>query len=160
MAGFRGEIEDINETLKDIENIKNSCCDGCIIQLMNAEAISGKIHLKHAVIHALNAFERKNNLANNLGIEILTRASAQRQISKAFEILGLKKGNMEIAAVLISCPDYYLEELSKLFKREDDVLNPNNDKLKKIYNISNEELKIYNITDILIDKTSQLIVEQ
>ena len=35
ILGFTGEIESIPKTLKQVEDIRNSCCDVGIIQLMN-----------------------------------------------------------------------------------------------------------------------------
>ena len=87
ILGFTGEIESIPKTLKQIDMIKDGCCDVGIIQLMDADAIAGKEHLQHGIVHAMNAFKRGDNLAKDLGIEILIRTSAQRQISKAFKIL-------------------------------------------------------------------------
>ena len=75
ILGFTGEIESIPKTLEQVENIRNSCCDVGIIQLMNADAIAGKEHLQQGVIHAINAFKRGENLAKDLGIEILIRTS-------------------------------------------------------------------------------------
>ena len=69
ILGFTGEIESIPKTLKQVEDIRNSCCDVGIIQLMNADAIAGKEHLQQGVIHAINAFKRGENLAKDLGIE-------------------------------------------------------------------------------------------
>ena len=160
ILGFTGEIESIPKTLEQIDNIRNSCCDVGIIQLMNADAIAGKEHLEQGVIHAMNAFKRGENLAKDLGIEILIRTSAQRQISKAFDILGLKEGEMNIAVVLIDCPDYFVDELSDIFTRNDAVLEADESILKKIYEIPEKELKNMHITDVLIDKTSKLIVDQ
>ena len=117
-------------------------------------------HFQQGVIHAINAFEREENLAKDLGIEILIRTSAQRQISKAFNILGLKEGEMNIAVVLIDCPDYFVDELSKYFVRKDAVLEADESILKDLYDIPEKELKNIQITDILIDKTTRLIVEQ
>lgn len=160
ILGFTGTIESIPKTLEQIDNIRNSCCDVGIIQLMNADAIAGKIHLQHGIIHAMNAFERKGNLANDLGIEILLRTSGQRQISKAFDILGLKEGEMNMAVVMIDCPDYFIDELSCIFTRNDAVLEADESILMNLYNIPEKELKTMHITDILIDKTSKLIVDQ
>ena len=87
ILGFKGTVESIPKTLEQIDNIRNSCCDVGIIQLMNADAIAGKKHLEHGIIHAMNAFERGENLAKDLGIEILLRTSAQRQISKSRLVL-------------------------------------------------------------------------
>ena len=160
ILGFTGEIESIPKTLEQIDNIRNSCCDIGIIQLMNADAIAGKEHLQHGTVHAIKAFERGDNLAKDLGIEILIRTSAQRQISKAFDILGLKEGKMNIAVVMIDCPDYFIDELSNIFTRNDAVLEADESKLTKIYEIPEKELKNMHIGDVLIDKTSKLIVEQ
>ena len=160
ILGFCGTIESVPKTLEQVESIRNSCCDVGIIQLMNADAIAGKEHLQQGVIHAINAFERGDNLAKDLGIEILIRTSAQRQISKAFNILGLKEGDMNIAVVLIDCPDYFVDELSKYFIRNDTVLEADESILKDLYDIPEKELKTIHITDVLIDKTTRLIVDQ
>ena len=160
ILGFAGEIESIPKTLEKVENIRNTCCDVGIIQLMDADAIAGKEHLQHGIIHAMNAFKRGDNLAKDLGIEILLRTSGQRQISKAFDILGLKEGNMNIAVVMIDCPDYFVDELSDMFVRNDAVLEADESILKDLYEIPEKELKTINIKDILIDKTSKLIIDQ
>ena len=127
---------------------------------MDADAIAGKEHLQHGIIHAMNAFKRGDNLAKDLGIEILLRTSGQRQISKAFDILGLKEGNMNIAVVMIDCPDYFVDELSDMFVRNDAVLEADESILKDLYEIPEKELKNIHITDVLIDKTTKFIVEQ
>lgn len=159
ILGFKGEIKNIQETLDNIDKIRNNCCDTGIIQLMNAKAIAGKKHLEQGIIHAINAFKRNENLANDLGIEILLRTSTQRQISKAFNILGLKEGKMDIAIVMIECPDYFIEELSNMFTREDSVLESDESILKEIYEIPEKELDKIHIAEALIDRTTKLIVD-
>ena len=159
IAGFKGKIDSISDILKKVDSIKSNCCDGCIIQLMDAKAIAGKKHLLHGIIHGILAFKRKENLANDLGIEICVRTSAQRQISKALDILGLKEGKMDIVAVLINCPDYFIDELANVFDSDDNVFDFDLSILKEIYNVSEEELTTMEIEDILIDRTSELIVE-
>ena len=160
ILGFTGEIESIRKTLEQIDMIKDGCCDVGIIQLMDADAIAGKEHLQHGIVHAMNAFKRGDNLAKDLGIEILIRTSAQRQISKAFKILGLKEGKMNIAVVMIDCPDYFVDELSDIFVRNDAVLDADESILRDLYNIPEKELKNMHISDVLIDKTTKLIVDQ
>ena len=157
IAGFQANIENVQETLETFNNISDGC-EGCIIQLMDAKGIAGKKHLWHGIIHGLNSFKRGENLANNLGIEICIRLTAQRQISKALDILGLKKGKMNIAAVLINCPDNTLNDLNKIFLRDDSVLESNSE-LKDIYDISDKEIDLMDIEDILIDRSTELIVE-
>ncbi|MDR2544154.1 MAG: KEOPS complex subunit Cgi121 [Methanobrevibacter sp.] len=159
IAGFKGDIQNIDDTLKIVDNIQDSCCDGGIIQLMDAKAIAGIKHLEHGIIHGFNSFKNRLNIANDIGIEICLRVTATRQISKALDIIGLKEGEMDICAVLINSPDYFLDELSNVFKRDDNVLSGDESILKNIYNISKEELAIYSVTDILIDRTTELILE-
>ncbi|MGZ7069964.1 MAG: KEOPS complex subunit Cgi121, partial [Methanobacterium sp.] len=86
----------------------------------------------HATLHAIKAFERNENIANDLGIEICVRASAQRQISKALQILGIKKDEMNICAVAVDCNTDILNELEDILdKRDDEVLNPDQKNSKK-----------------------------
>ena len=73
--------------LKDIDKIKDQCCDVGVIQLLNAHAIGGRRHVLQGTIEAIKAFQRDENLANDLGIELCLRTSAQRQISKALDLL-------------------------------------------------------------------------
>lgn len=155
ILGLKGEIISVSETLNQINSFKK---DSEIIQLLNADAVAGKRHIEHGVNQAFLAFERSENLANDLSVEICLRCSAQRQISKAFDLLGLKEGKMNLCAVLIDCDDY-TSELSLLFDLNDEVLCPDVEKLKEIYSISDAELSIMDVEDILIDRISKLIVD-
>ena len=155
ILGLKGEIASVGETLNQINSIKR---DGEIIQLLNADAVAGRRHIEHGVNQAFLAFDRGENLANDLSVEICLRCSAQRQISKAFDLLGLKEGSMNLCAVLIDCDDY-TNELSSLFERDDDVLLADIDALKEIYSIDDDELEIMDVEDILIDRISRLIVD-
>lgn len=162
ILGFKADIKSISQTLDEINSLINDCGiddKKPIIQLMDAKAIAGKKHLEHGVIQAINAFEREENLAKDLGIEILLRTSGQRQISKAFNILGLKEESMDIAVVLINCLNETVDSLNDMFDRNDGVLEADESILKEIYDIDEKELKIIHIEDILIDKTTKLIVE-
>ena len=155
ILGFKGEISSVGKTLNEINSIKK---DSEIIQLLNADAVAGKRHIEHGVNQAFLAFKRGENLANDLSVEICLRCSAQRQISKAFDLLGLKEGKMNLCAVLIDCGDY-TSELSSLFTKDDSVLCPDVEKLKEIYSISDDELCIMDVEDILIDRISRLIAD-
>lgn len=155
ILGFRATVDSIGDTLNQIDDIKK---DGEIIQLLNADAIAGKNHVIHGVNQAKLAFDRNENLANDFSVEIALRCSAQRQISKAFKILGLKEGHMNLCALLINCDDYS-KELSSIFIPDDNVLIPNNDKLMKIYHIGENEIENVSIEDIIIDRITKLTVD-
>ena len=89
------------------------------------------------------------------------RASAQRQISKALDILGIKKGEMNICAVAVDCSDDIMDKLEVVLnKRDDTLLDPDENILKKVYRISDEEIKTTgNIEGVMMEKTSLLILE-
>ncbi len=155
VLGFRGEISSVSDVLNYVASFNNG---KGTVQLLDADAVAGVNHVRHGVHHAVMAFDRGENLAKDLSVEICLRCSAQRQISKAFDILGIKEGSMNLCVVLLDCDDY-CDELSSLFIRDDDVLNPDVDKLKEIYSIGDDELSIFSVEDILIDKISRFIVD-
>lgn len=158
IMGFKSEINDVMQTLNQITNIGNS--NKCTIQLLNAKALAGREHILHATMHALFAFERKNNIANDLGMEICVRASAQRQIARAIDILGLKEGPMDICAVTVGCSPEILNKLKSLFIRDDSVLEADESILKEIYNIGNEEIELMGgVRYILMEKSTTLILD-
>ena len=155
ILGFKATINSIEETLDLIDSIKGN---GEIIQLLNADSIVSKNHIIHGVNQAFLAFDRGENLAKDLSVEIALRCSAQRQISKAFKILGLKEGEMNLCAVLINCKDYS-SDLSKIFLRDDSVFSPDFENLMKIYKISNDEIKKMSVEEIIIDRITKLTVD-
>ena len=155
ILGFRAHIDSVGDTLDEINSIKQ---DGEIIQLLNADAIVSKNHIIHGVNQAFLAFERGENLAKDISVEIVLRCSAQRQISKAFKALGLKDGDVNLCAVLINSRDYS-DELSSLFTRSDDVLFPDYDNLIRIYKISDAELQNMSVEEIIIDRITKLTVD-
>ncbi|MBR5953963.1 MAG: hypothetical protein IK021_00815 [Methanobrevibacter sp.] len=154
ILGFKGTINSLEETLNLINSIRK---DNEIIQLFNADAIVSRNHIIHGVNQAFLAFDRGENLANDISVEVVLRCSAQRQISKAFKILGLKEGEMNLCAVLINCGDY-TDELSSIFTPDDSVLIPDEENLKKIYKISDVELDNMSIEEIIIDRITKLTV--
>lgn len=155
ILGFKAKINSVGETLNQIDEIKR---DGEIIQLLNADSIAGKNHIIHGVNQAFLAFERCENLAKDISVEIALRCSAQRQISKAFKILGLKEGEMNLCAILINCPDYS-EELSSIFTADDSVLIPDDEKLMKVYGIGESEVENISVEEIIIDRITKLTVD-
>lgn len=155
ILGFRATITSVNDTLSQINEIKK---DGEIIQLLNADAIVSKNHIVHGVNQAFLAFERGENLAKDISVEIALRCSAQRQISKAFNILGLKEGEMNLVAILINCGDY-TDELSSIFTLDESVLSPDSENLMKVYKISDVEVEKMSLEDIIIDRITKLTVD-
>ena len=155
ILGFKAQIDSVGDTLDFIDSVK---MDDEIVQLLNADSIASKNHVIHGVNQAVLAFERGENLANDLSVEIALRCSAQRQISKAFNILGLKEGPMNICAILINCDDY-TSELSSVFDLDDSVFDLNEKHLVDIYKISEEEMENLSVEEIIIDRITKLTVD-
>lgn len=155
IIGFRANIDSVGDTLDRINSIKN---DGEIIQLLNADSIVSKNHIVHGVNQAFLAFERGENLAKDISVEIVLRCSAQRQISKAFNLLGLHEGAMNLCAVLINSDDYS-DELSNMFTLDDSVLTPDTENLIKVYDIGEVELENMSVEEIIIDRITKLVVD-
>ena len=155
VLGFTACIDSVGDTLDQINSIRD---DDEIIQLLNADAIVSPNHIIHGVNQAFLAFDRGENLAKDISVEIVLRCSAQRQISKAFKLLGLKEGQMNLCAVLINCDDYSCE-LGEMFNRDDSVLEANDSKLMEIYNISDVEIEKMSIEDVIIDRITKLTVD-
>ena len=157
VAGFNSHITDFQEIMNDLSksNFK------CTIQLMDAEGIAGKSHAIHATIHAIKAFSRKENISKDLGLEICVRTSGQRQISLALKMLGLKNGDMKVCAVVVGCENDIMEKLADILgERDDKILEPDDDKLKDIYDISYIESEtIGNLSKLLMERTALLILE-
>ncbi len=152
ILGFRGTVDSVGDVLDLIEDIKE---DGEIIQLLNADAVVSRNHIIHGVNQAFLAFERGENLAKDISVEIVLRCSAQRQISKAFKILGLSEGEMNLCAVLINCKNYS-KELSEIFTPDDSILEADSEKIKDIYNI---DVEVMPLEDVIIDKITRLTVD-
>ena len=66
ISGFKPNITNFTELMDNINEISKNCT----IQLLNADGIAGYEHILHATIHAIKAFEREDNIANDLGLEI------------------------------------------------------------------------------------------
>lgn len=157
IAGFKSNVNDFGKLMDNINKISKNCT----VQLLNADGIAGREHILHAAVHAIKAFERNENIAKDLGLEICVRASAQRQISKALSILGIKEGKMNICAVTVDCSEDIMDELGTILnKRDDSVLDPEESLLRNIYDISEGEIKTANgVSNVMIEKTTLLILE-
>ena len=155
ILGFKGVIDSVGDTLDRINSIKK---DGEIIQLLDADSIASSNHIIHGVNQAFLAFERGENLAKDISVEIVLRCSAQRQISKAFNMMGLKEGQMNLCAVMIDCDDCS-SELCEMFERDDGVLEGDDLKLMEIYKISDCETDNMSVEEVIIDRITKLAVD-
>ena len=142
IIGAEGKISDIKKFLEKI----NIFCKNknLVIQVFNAELIFGNIHIVSAYEHAIRAFKQKTNSTNSLAMEILLYASGERQLKLAIPKIGIKKGLVEIAFIIIGekITDKLIDELiiELSLKRNDKILDGDISKLKK-FGLKESEIK-------------------
>jgi KEOPS complex subunit Cgi121 len=171
IVGFRNvQIADINAFLAYFRKEDR----GASVQFFDAKHLAGPQHLFFAALNALKAFDKNTNISNNLAVEILLYASAQRQIKKAVKMLGIKQHSSEIAALIITENRHkksdYLRLVTKTVpgERDEGVLELTDKKLgniKKLFGISNlefeaklerEGLEKEALTDLVIERMALL----
>jgi tRNA threonylcarbamoyladenosine modification (KEOPS) complex Cgi121 subunit len=146
--GFRGtRIENTETFLKAISTEKPTDTEA---QFFDANLVATWQHLYFAVLNALTTFKNEHNISRSLAMETILYASAQGQISKATELIGIKPESTEIATVIIAKKP---EDLNLTFSmiirhinaRQDDrvlELSPQKDKaIRKNFKISDTEIK-------------------
>ena len=88
--------------------------------LINPKIICGHLHLKQAAYLADEAHAGNYNLSKDRSTEVLLYLTAQRQISKAIEIGGIKEGQKSIAWVSFGNPPI---SLSSILDDDDSVIS-------------------------------------
>ena len=147
------------------------------IQFFDAKHIAGTQHLFFAALNALKTFEKKTSISNNLAIEALLFASAQRQIKKAVNMLGIKQDSSEVATLIMAENrrenNACLQQLSKVIPgdRDDSVLELADKKIrdiKRLFGISDleieaklkrEGLEKEALTDLVIERMALLVTK-
>lgn len=148
IAGFRNvKIKGIEDFFKTIRKERSSSVE---IQFFDAKFVATWQHLYFAALNALTAFKNRENISESLAMESLLYASAQRQIRKAMEFLGIKPSSSEIAVLVIGeKPELVRSALSMVSrqakaKRDDAVLGLSKEKIadiQKVFVISHVELE-------------------
>ncbi len=100
ITGFRNvKPEKPDQLLKMIRG-KNRA--DVAVQFFDADLVATWKHLYFAVLDALTAFNTKRNISKSLVVEVMLYASAQRQIRKAIELLGVKPDCANVAVVIVT----------------------------------------------------------
>ncbi len=167
ITGFSSvEIKDTEEFFKIIHKEKPSNVE---IQFFDAKLVATWQHLYFAALNALTAFKNKENISKSLAMETMLYASAQRQIRRAMELVGIKHDSSEIAALIIGENPETIEStlsmVSKYLKteRDDMVLELSEKKTKIIqrtFGISDVELKTIMRKDDLEKALTDLVIER
>ena len=87
VMGGTANIVDVDETLKRVEAVAGER----LVQLFDARYVAGEEHLLSALQKAKRAFEREENISQDIRLEVMLYAAATRQLKRAFE-MGIKQG--------------------------------------------------------------------
>jgi KEOPS complex subunit Cgi121 len=167
ISGFREvKISDPERFLRFIAAEKGS---GLEIQIFDAEGIATWQHLYFAVLDALVAFENSANISRSLMMEVMLYASAQRQIRKATEILGIKSASTKMAVVIVGQKAEELEPAVLMIsnqtraERDEEVLELTGEKMahiQRIFEITSEELRAVMKEDDVKKALVDLVIER
>ena len=148
LTGFRNvSVNDAEEFVKAArEETPQTAC----IQFFDAELVATWQHLYFAVLNALLAFRNERNISKSVAMEVMLYASAQRQIRKAIQLMGVKRDSTSVAVVIIGeNPDSVKACLSVVSKRvgaepDETVLELTKEKthrIRKAFEIGANELE-------------------
>jgi tRNA threonylcarbamoyladenosine modification (KEOPS) complex Cgi121 subunit len=99
ITGFRNvDIKDAEEFVKVA---RKGTPKSCWVQFFDAELVATWQHLYFAVLNALLAFRSGRNVSKSVAMEAMLYASAQRQISKALQFIGVKRDAKNVAVVVL-----------------------------------------------------------
>ncbi len=151
--GFLGKLAEIDKE------------SGTVTQAFNTSRIAGIEHLVHAVRLALIANGNRTGFASSLTIELICWAAAEGQIGRAFDKIGVKVGEGGLAILSIGNSDQRVKStVSKIFRDfalrwDNTLLEPRRGKLseiKKIFSISQDEIKVAPIQKIVLERVALL----
>lgn len=122
ITGFKNvKVDEPEQLLKSTRSGKQA---SVAVQFFNADLIATWEHLYFAVLNALTAFRTKRNISKNLAVEVMLYASAQRQIKKAINLVGVKPGCADVATVVVGSNPKAVEgvgtSVSERFRAEPD----------------------------------------
>ncbi len=167
IAGFKNvNFSSVDDLL---ESIRKESKGQEHIQIFDAKLIAGPEHLYFATLNALNAFKRGYNISRNLAVEVLLFSSAQHQISKAVNMMGIKQDTTEVGVSIITDDDLsasvLLEKISRILngERDDTVLSITKEKMKLIkkeFKISSLEIESASRGPSEEDALKNLIIER
>ncbi|MCL2359780.1 MAG: KEOPS complex subunit Cgi121 [Nitrososphaerota archaeon] len=136
------------------------------IQFFDAQLIASAQHLYFAVLNALQAFQNKTNISKSPAMETMLYASAERQIQKAIDRLGIKPQTKTLAIVIIDKDAKHIDDLLRTLTKyigtepDETVLEMTKEKETKIH-------QTFQITDTELEtiadnkaETRDLVIER
>lgn len=146
VGGFKVKgIKDVRALVKTV----NDAASPHPAQIVDASKVAGRDHLFIAAVNAVKSTDTGVAVSKNITVEALLYASAQDQITKALEMLGVTPKSTTVALMVFAqskaeAEGAYGKASTHLGAEDDSVLDLDETKaaaLKKTYGVSEEELK-------------------
>ena len=167
ITGFKNvKIENPEALLKKIRSKSDT---NVSVQFFNAKLICTWEHIYFAVLNALMMFGTKRNISKNLAVEVMLYASAQRQIRKGINFIGVKPDCQNLAVVVIGETlkgvKTTVSAISELFGQQpnEKVLELSIEKVQEIrraFIITEKELKVVTKKDDAQRALIDLVIER
>ena len=148
ITGFRNVgIQDAKEFVK---TTRKETPKSTWIQFFDAELVATWQHLYFAVLNALLAFKNERNISKSVPMETMLYASAQRQIRKAIQLIGVKRASANVAVVILGeSPDSVKAVVSAVSKRVNEeadetvleILKEKTQGIREAFGITQKELE-------------------
>lgn len=167
ITGF-GDLN-IQNSEEFVEITRKELPENTWVQFFDSDMVATWQHLYFAVLNALLAFKQEVNISNSIAMETMLYASAQRQIQKALDSMGVKYSSTNVAVVIIGesaeSVKAALSEISKRIRKEpnDSVLEISKNKMEKIrelFDINDAELETLLKRDNKIEPLVDLVIER
>jgi tRNA threonylcarbamoyladenosine modification (KEOPS) complex Cgi121 subunit len=167
IAGFRNV--GVKDTEEFVKAARRELPKGACVQFFNAGLVASWQHLYFAVLNALLAFKNGRSISKSLAMEVMLYASAQRQIRKAIDFVGVKCAVVDVAVVIIGESAESVEALlsavsEHIGKTPDDaVLEISKEKAERIreaFGVTETELGAVLEKDNSADALVDLVIER
>lgn len=135
-------VEETDAFLDSIDEIRDR--HGVAAQAFDARYVVSELHLKEAVDKAKRSFERDENVADNLSMEILLYAAGTRQIDVATR-MGLRLGEHDAVFVVEGKDDEKAEkeaadEIRSMTYEPDEFVYGEGERLLDFFGLTDEEV--------------------
>jgi KEOPS complex subunit Cgi121 len=171
ITGFRNV--DVKDAEEFVEAARGDAPKSGWVQFFDADLVATWQHLYFAVLNALLAFRSGRNVSKSVAMEAMLYASAQRQISKALRLMGVKRGSKNVAVVVLGeSPASVAALVSAVAKRvgvepDESVLAVSEEKARRIreaFGITGKELEavmgkgdgVQALVDLVVERVALL----
>jgi len=144
----RIEKQDLRKLLERLNEIYESLRPS-ICQFFNANRVISALYVAAAVSAAIIAWESKMNVAKKLEVEFLVRLSAQDQISRAIELVGVSYETERVGVCIVAKS---IEDVEAAKSRLETLLN-----CKLVPFVDNQSSHILNELSRIYDVPEQVL---